>query len=54
VKIFGIVQASESLGAAFPTRQHTEVEIYYEHQNDTGKPPNRQVNALGVALNLYF
>jgi hypothetical protein len=47
-------RTSESLGAAFPIRQHTEIEIYYEHQNDTGKPPNRQVNALGVALNLYF
>jgi hypothetical protein len=47
-------RTSESLGAAFPIRQHTEIEIYYEHQNDTGKSPNRQVNALGVALNLYF
>jgi hypothetical protein len=47
-------RTSETLGAAFPIRQHTEIEIYYEHQNDTGKSPNRQVNALGVALNLYF
>jgi Protein of unknown function (DUF2490) len=47
-------RTSESLGAAFPIRQHTEIEIYYEHQNDSGKSPNRQVNALGVALNLYF
>jgi Protein of unknown function (DUF2490) len=47
-------RTSETLGSAFPIRQHTEIEIYYEHQNDTSKPPNRQVNALGLALNLYF
>ena len=47
-------RTSESLGSAFPIRQHTEIEIYYEHQNDTGKSPNRQVNAVGIALNLYF
>lgn len=47
-------RTSETLGAAFHIRQHTEIEIYYEHQNDTGKSPNRQVNALGIALNLYF
>ena len=47
-------QTSETLGAAFPIRQHTEIEIYYEHQNDTGKSPNRQVNALGIAVNLCF
>lgn len=47
-------RTSGTLGAAFPIRQHTEIEIYYEHQNDTGKSPNRQVNALGIALNLYF
>jgi Protein of unknown function (DUF2490) len=42
------------VGAAFPIRRHTEIETYYEHQNDTGQSPNRQVNALGLALNLYF
>jgi len=47
-------RTSGTLGAAFPIRQHTEIEIYYEHQNDTSKSPNRQVNALGIALNLYF
>jgi len=47
-------RTSGTLGGAFPISQHTEIEIYYEHQNDTGKSPNRQVNALGIALNLYF
>jgi hypothetical protein len=47
-------RTSETLGSAFPIRQHTEIEIYYEHQNDTSKAPNRQVNAVGLALNLYF
>ena len=47
-------RTSEDLGAAFPIRKHTEVEAYYEHQNDTSKSPNRQINALGISLNLYF
>jgi hypothetical protein len=42
------------MGIAFPIRKHTEIEPYYEHQNDTSKSPNRQINALGFALNLYF
>ena len=47
-------RTSEDLGAAFPICKHTEIEFYYEHQNDTGKSPNRQINALGISLNLYF
>jgi hypothetical protein len=47
-------RTSETLGAAFPIHKHTEIETYYEHQNDTGKSPNRQINAFGLALNLYF
>ena len=47
-------RTSETMGIAFPIRKHTEIEPYYEHQNDTGKSPNRQINALGLALNLYF
>jgi len=41
-------------GSAFPTTKHIELESYYEHQNDTSSNPNRQVNALGVVVNLYF
>jgi len=47
-------RTSENLGAAFPIRKHTEIEPYYEHQNDTSKSPNRQINAFGISLNLYF
>ncbi|HTT19231.1 MAG TPA: DUF2490 domain-containing protein [Candidatus Sulfotelmatobacter sp.] len=47
-------RTSEDLGAAFPIRKHTEIEFYYEHQNDTSKSPNRQTSALGLSLNLYF
>lgn len=47
-------RTSEIMGIAFPIRKHTEIEPYFEHQNDTGKSPNRQINALGLALNLYF
>jgi hypothetical protein len=42
------------VGSIFPVGEHVELEGYYEHQNDTGKSPNRQVNALGAVLNLYF
>jgi hypothetical protein len=41
-------------GLVVPFRKHFELEAYYEHQNDTSKSPNRQVNALGLTLNLYF
>jgi len=41
-------------GSAFPTTKHIELETYYEHQNDTSSSPNRQVNALGVVVNIYF
>ena len=47
-------RTSEGLGAAFPIRKHTEIEPYYEHQNDTSKSPNHQINALGISFNLYF
>ena len=45
---------SETLGAAFPIGKHIEIEPYYEHQHDTSKSPNHQINALGISLNLYF
>jgi hypothetical protein len=41
-------------GSQFPIRKHTELDIYYEHQNNTGKAPNEQVNAIGLMLNLHF
>jgi hypothetical protein len=41
-------------GSQFPIGKHTELDIYYEHQNNTGTAPNQQVNAAGVILNLHF
>jgi len=41
-------------GSQFPIGKHTELDIYYEHQNNTGKAPNEQVNAAGLILNLHF
>jgi hypothetical protein len=41
-------------GSQFPIGKHTELDIYYEHQNNTGKAPNQQVNAAGLILNMHF
>jgi uncharacterized protein DUF2490 len=41
-------------GSTFPIGKHFELEWYYEHQNDTAKPPNRQVDGLGYVLSMYF
>jgi hypothetical protein len=47
-------RTTETAGCIFPFRKRYEVEPYYEHQNDTGTSPNRQVNALGFVLSMYF
>ena len=47
-------RTSETAGCIFPFRKRYELEPYYEHQNETGTAPNRQVNALGLMLSLYF
>jgi len=47
-------RTSQDVGVAFPIRQHTEIEPYYEHQNDTSKSSNHRINAFGLSLNLYF
>jgi hypothetical protein len=41
-------------GVRFPVKKHIEVEPSYQHLNDSGCTPNRQVNLLGLKLNLYF
>jgi hypothetical protein len=43
-----------SAGFVVPLEKHAELEIYYEHRNNTGTSPNQQVNAIGLTLNLYF
>ena len=41
-------------GCLFPVGRHVEFNAYYEHDNNTGKPPNQQVNSAGLAMYLYF
>ncbi len=41
-------------GCLFPIRKHFELDPYYEHQNNTGKKPNSQLNGIGLTLNMYF
>ena len=41
-------------GCLFPVGKHVEFDPYYEHQNNSGKTPNQQLNQFGLALNVYF
>jgi hypothetical protein len=41
-------------GVLLPMRKHLQLDTYYEHENNTGKRPNQQINALGLALALHF
>ena len=41
-------------GSLFPVGKHVQFNAYYEHENNTGKHPNQQVNAVGLAMYLYF
>jgi hypothetical protein len=41
-------------GCLFPLSTHTQLDLYYEHVNNTGPRPNRQVNAAGLLISFYF
>jgi hypothetical protein len=41
-------------GCLLPLNKRTQIDSYYEHVNNTGPRPNRQVNAAGLMINLYF
>jgi hypothetical protein len=41
-------------GCLLPLSKHFQLDSYYEHVNNTGARPNRQVNAGGLMLNVYF
>jgi hypothetical protein len=41
-------------GCLFPIGKHVQFDSYYEHQNNTGKSPNQQLNQFGLILELYF
>jgi hypothetical protein len=41
-------------GCLLPLTRYLQLDPYYEHENNTGKHPNQQANAGGLALSLYF
>jgi hypothetical protein len=41
-------------GCYIPVGKYVQFNSYYEHENNTGKKPNKQVNSIGLALYLYF
>ena len=41
-------------GCLLPLGKHLELDPYYEHDNSTGKRPNRQISAAGLILSLFF
>ena len=41
-------------GCLFPVGKHVQVDAYYEHENNTGKKPNQQVNDIGLTVHLLF
>jgi hypothetical protein len=41
-------------GCFLPIGKHFELTPYYEHQNNTGKKPNKQLQGLGLTLNIYL
>ena len=45
---------SLNAGCYIPVGKYVQFNTYYEHDNNTGKKPNQQVNSIGLALYLYF
>lgn len=41
-------------GCYIPVGKYVQFNSYYEHENNTGKKRNQQVNSIGLALYLYF
>jgi len=41
-------------GCLLPIGRHVQFNPYYEHDNNTGKQPNEQVNSIGLVLDLFF
>jgi Protein of unknown function (DUF2490) len=41
-------------GCLLPIGKHVQLDPYYEHENNTGKAPNQQINAFGLVVNLLF
>jgi len=41
-------------GCLFPVGKHVQFDAYYEHENNTGKKPNQQVNYIGLTAHFLF
>jgi hypothetical protein len=41
-------------GCLFPVGKYIQLNPYYEHENNTGKPPNQQTNYIGLAVYFFF
>jgi hypothetical protein len=41
-------------GCLLPVGKHVQFNPYFEHDNNTGKKSNYQVNSIGLALDLFF
>jgi hypothetical protein len=41
-------------GCLLPVGKHVQFNPYYEHDNNTGKKSNYQVNSIGLVLDLFF
>jgi hypothetical protein len=41
-------------GCSLPVGKYVQFNVFYEHENNTGKNPNEQRNEVGLVLNLYF
>ncbi len=41
-------------GCILPLGKIAGLNPYYEHENNTGKSPNQQINGFGLILNLFF
>lgn len=41
-------------GGLFPVGKHVQFNLYYEHDNNTGKHPNKQQSYIGLAAYFYF
>jgi hypothetical protein len=41
-------------GCLFPVGSHVQFNSYYEHDNNTGKHPNKQQSSAGLTFNIYF
>ncbi len=42
------------VGCLLPVGKRFEFNTYYEHENDTGRNPNKQQNYIGLALYIYL